>query len=74
MPMPKPSSTDRVIGMVYDHLLTHPFFDESVRAYLGISKKADVSENEHYWAAKEQLIDETLVALIALNKSGARKD
>lgn len=66
------TATDIVISEIYDHLLEHPFFNDSVRKFLGISKNTDVSDNTLYWETKTKLIDETLVALISLNKSGSQ--
>lgn len=68
-----PEHTKKVVGELYDHLLSHPFFDTSIRIALGIDPQADVTENEDYGTAMSHLIDETLIALGQCNRQGSNK-
>lgn len=64
--------THQVIERLFDHLLSHPFFDTTIRRVLEIDPDADVTENDDYIEKLTQLIDQTLVAMIALNLSGTK--
>lgn len=59
--------TQAVVTMLYDHLLTHPFYDTTVRIMLAIPQDEDVDDNIDYWETMTKLIDESLVALIVHN-------
>ena len=68
------TEVQKVIDELNDHLLAHPFFETTVRALLDIPVDADVTENEEYHERLTHLVDETLTALIALNRAGENKN
>jgi hypothetical protein len=66
-------ATLSIVEQLYDHLLTHPFFNTTIRKVLGIPPDADVTENEAYAEKMTQLIDQTITAMIVLNSRAANR-
>jgi hypothetical protein len=67
---PMKPETDQIIDQLYDHLLAHPYFEATVRKQLNLAADVDVTENEQYYEALTSLVDETLSAMIVVNRSG----
>lgn len=71
--------TKLVVEELYNHLVSHPFFDTTIRHVLGIPENngdavhdAEVGQaimmNDTYWQKVAELVDETLLAMGHCNR------
>lgn len=68
--------TQEVVETLLDYLIEHPFFSYTVKSYMGLSQDVDIATlrgdaQEAYFLNLENLVDQTLVAMVLLNKSGS---
>lgn len=76
--------TRLVVEELYDYLVSHPFFDTTIRHVLGIEENngneehdtklgEEIMDNDGYWEKMSELVDQTLIAMGHCNRQSQKE-